>query len=96
MNPVHCGLRRGRVEFANSVRAGQDIAYYVIVSLIVLVVLWLNRDTTLPDTDVSVALFMLPGLLALQIVFSGAYGMATQMATEREDGTLLRLKSVPG
>ncbi len=96
MNPVHCGLRRGRVEFANSVRAGQDLAYYVIVSLIILVVLWLNRNNTLPDTTVSVALFMLPGLLALQIVFSGAYGMATQLATEREDGTLLRLKSMPG
>jgi ABC-2 type transport system permease protein len=96
MNPVRCGLRRGRTEFGNSVRAGQDIAYYVIVSLIILVVLWLNRTETLPDTTVPVALFMLPGLLALQIVFSGAYGLATQLATEREDGTLLRLKSVPG
>jgi ABC-2 type transport system permease protein len=95
-NAVACGLRRGRTEFMNSVRAGQDIAYYVIVSLIVLFVLWLNRNGTLPGTDVSVALFMLPGLLALQIVFSGAYGVATQLATEREDGTLLRLKSVPG
>ena len=96
MNPVRCGLRRGRTEFGNSVRAGQDIAYYVIVSLIILVVLWLNRTETLPGTTVPVALFMLPGLLALQVVFSGAYGLATQLATEREDGTLLRLKSVPG
>lgn len=96
MNPVRCGLRRGRTEFGNSVRAGQDLVYYIIVSIIILVVLWLNRDNTLPDTDVSVALFMLPGLLALQVVFSGAYGLATQLATEREDGTLLRLKSVPG
>lgn len=93
---LQCGLRRGRTEFTNSVRSGQDLAYYVIVSLIVLLVLWLNRTETLPDTTVPVALFMLPGLLALQIVFSGAYGLATQLATEREDGTLLRLKSVPG
>lgn len=93
---IGCGLRRGRIEFGNSIRAGQDIAYYVIVSLIILVVLWLNRDSILPGTDIPVALFMLPGLLALQIVFSGAYGLATQLATEREDGTLLRLKSVPG
>lgn len=93
---VRCGLRRGRTEFGNSVRSGQDIAYYVIVSVILLVVLWLNRDNTLPDSDVPLALFMLPGLLALQVVFSGAYGMATVLATEREDGTLLRLKSLPG
>jgi len=93
---VRCGLRRGRTEFTNSLRSGQDVAYYLIMSLIVLVVLWLNRTDTLPDTSVPVALFILPGLLALQIVFSGAYGLATQLATEREDGTLLRLKSVPG
>lgn len=96
LNAVHCGLRRGRTEFGNSVRSGQDVAYYVIVSLIVLVVLWLNRDRMLPGTTVPVALFMLPGLLAVQIAFSGAFGLATQLATEREDGTLLRLKSVPG
>jgi ABC-2 type transport system permease protein len=96
MNAVQCGLRRGRIEFGNSIRAGTDIAYYVITSLIVLVVLWLNRDNTIPGTDVALALFMLPGLLALQVAFSGAYGVATVLATEREDGTLLRLKSVPG
>jgi ABC-2 type transport system permease protein len=71
MNAVQCGLRRGRIEFGNSIRAGTDIAYYVITSLIVLVVLWLNRDNTIPGTD-------------------------HRAATEREDGTLLRLKSVPG
>ena len=38
---------------------------------------------------------MLPGLLALQVVFAGAFGIATLLATEREDGTLLRLKAVP-
>jgi ABC-2 type transport system permease protein len=92
---VWCGARRGRIEFLNSVRAGSDIAYYVIVSMIFLVVLYLNRNSMVPGTDVSVATFMLPGLLALQVVFAGAFGIATVLATEREDGTLLRLKSVP-
>ena len=79
----------------NSVRAGQDIAYYVITSLIFLVVLFLNRNNMVEGTDVSVATFMLPGLIALQVAFAGAFGIATVLATEREDGTLLRLKSVP-
>jgi ABC-2 type transport system permease protein len=92
---MRCGVRRGRIEFMNSVRAGQDIAYYIIVSLVLLVVLWLNRNGTVPGTDVSVAAFMLPGLLALQVAFAGAFGVATVLATEREDGTLLRLKAVP-
>ena len=92
---IKSGVRRGRIEFMNSVRAGQDIAYYVIVSLVLLVVLWLSRNDTVPGTDVSVAAFMLPGLLALQVAFAGAFGVATVLATEREDGTLLRLKAVP-
>jgi len=95
MYAARCGARRGRIEFMNSVRAGQDIAYYVIFSLALLVVLWLSRDSTVPGTDVSVATFMLPGLLALQVVFAGAFGIATLLATEREDGTLLRLKAIP-
>ncbi len=95
LHAAACGAHRGRVEFMNSMRAGQDIAYYVIVSLILLVVLFLNRNTMVEGTDVSVATFMLPGLLALQVVFAGAYGIATVLVTEREDGTLLRLKSVP-
>jgi ABC-2 type transport system permease protein len=95
MHAAACGAHRGRVEFMNSMRAGQDIAYYVIVSLILLVVLFLNRNVMVEGTDVSVATFMLPGLLALQVVFAGAYGIATVLVTEREDGTLLRLKSVP-
>ena len=99
MSPVRhavvCGAHRGRVEFMNSVRAGQDIAYYVIVSLIFLVVLFINRNNMVEGTDVSVATFMLPGLLAFQVAFAGAFGIATVLATEREDGTLLRLKSVP-
>ncbi len=90
-----CGARRGRVEFANSVRAGSDFAYYVIVSVIFLTVLFLARNETVEGTDVSVATFMLPGLIALQVVVAGAYGIATVLVTEREDGTLLRLKSVP-
>lgn len=95
MYAARCGARRGRIEFMNSVRAGQDIAYYVIVSLILLVVLWLSRDSTVPGTDVSTAAFILPGLLVLRVAFAGAFGIATLLATKREDGTLLRLKSVP-
>jgi len=92
---ARCGARRGRIEFMNSVRAGQDLAYYVITSLVLLLVLYLNRDDTVPGTDVSVAAFMLPGVLALLVVVAGAFGVATVLATEREDGTLLRLKAVP-
>ena len=96
---VACGLRRGRIEFVNSMRSGQDIGYYVVTSLVLLIVLWLNRDTTVPSADgttVTTAAYALPGLLALQVVFAGAFGIATVLSTEREDGTLLRLRAAPG
>lgn len=96
---VACGLRRGRIEFVNSMRSGQDIGYYVVTSLVLLVVLWLNRDNTLQSADgttVTTAAYALPGLLALQVVFAGAFGIATVLSTEREDGTLLRLRAAPG
>ena len=96
---VACGLRRGRIEFVNSMRSGQDIGYYVVTSLVLLIVLWLNRDNTLQSADgttVSTAAYALPGLLALQVVFAGAFGIATVLSTEREDGTLLRLRAAPG
>lgn len=94
-NAVRCGARRERIEFTNNARSGQDLGYYFISSLIVLAVLFLNRDSTLPGTDVAVATFMLPGVLALLVVVAGALGLSTVLATEREDGTLIRLKSVP-
>lgn len=96
---VRCGLRRGRIEFVNSMRSGQDIGYYVMTSLVLLAVLWLNRDNTIvaaDGTSLTTAAYALPGLLALQVVFAGAFGIATVLSTEREDGTLLRLRAAPG
>jgi ABC-2 type transport system permease protein len=92
---ARCGATRGRIEFGNSLRSGQDIGYYIVTSIILVLVLYLNRDNTVEGTDLSVAWFMLPGVLTLAVFISGAYGTATVLATEREDGTLLRLKSVP-
>ena len=92
---ARCGATRGRIEFGNSLRSGQDIGYYIVTSIILVLVLCLNRDNTVAGTDCSVAWFMLPGVLALAVFISGAFGIATVLATEREDGTLLRLKSVP-
>jgi ABC-2 type transport system permease protein len=92
---VRCGLSRGRIEFSNSLKSGQDIGYYIVTSAIFVIVLYLNRDSTVDGTDTPLTLYMLPGVLALMVFVSGAYGVASALAAEREDGTLLRLKSVP-
>lgn len=92
---VRAGARRGWIEFRNSLRAPEDLTYYLIGTTIFLVVLWFNRDNEVEGAGISVALLLLPGVLAFTTMFSASYGLASAVATEREDGTLLRAKSVP-
>ncbi|GAB2688441.1 ABC transporter permease [Thalassiella azotivora] len=94
-NAVLSGSRRGRLEFGKSLRAPEDIGYYVIGNAVYATVLWANRDNEIAGTGMPLALFMVPGVLAFIILFTAAYGLATAVTTEREDGTLLRMKSVP-
>ncbi len=99
MNPMRhateVGLRRGRVEFMNSLRTPQDMGYYVVGSLVFLTVMILNRNNEVEGTGVSFSVLMFPGVLAMVMAFGAAFGLATVVSTEREDGTLLRAKSVP-
>lgn len=92
---VRSGLRRGWIEFRNSLQAPEDLTYYVFFNGILAVVLYLNRDNMIDEVDISVAHFIVPNALAMLVVFGAAYGLATAVTTEREDGTLLRAKSVP-
>lgn len=92
---VRAGLRRGVTEFGHTLRAPSELVYYVIGALVLVLVLVFNRDVLVDGTDVALTLFFFPGILAMQVVLAGTYGVATVLATEREDGTLLRAKSVP-
>lgn len=92
---IKAGVRRGRTEFMNSLRTPQDIAYYIFSAGIFLTVILLNRNSTIEGAGVSFATMALPGVLGMQIVIACALGLASALATEREDGTLLRAKSMP-
>lgn len=58
-------------------------------------VLFFLRDAQVMDSTVSLAELGFPGILTLSLVSSGFMGVAGQLITEREDGTLLRAKAVP-
>jgi ABC-2 type transport system permease protein len=60
-----------------------------------LIVLILNRNSALGDTGLSLSASLLPGILAVGLAF-GVMGTAYSLSAEREDGTLLRAKAVPG
>lgn len=92
---VRAGLRRGVTEFGHTLRAPSELVYYVIGALVLVLVLWFNRDVLVEGTEIALTLFFFPGILAMQVVLAGTYGVATVLATEREDGTLLRAKALP-
>jgi len=89
------GARRGAIEFRNSLQTPSDIGYYIIGNLIFIVIAVLNRDAVIDGTALPTMLFIFPGILAMQLAFTSTYGLATLISTEREDGTLLRAKSLP-
>ena len=92
---VRLGLRRGLMEFVQSIRSTQDQWFYMFTAILTLGYLWIRRnaDTGVPGLDFpSVAL---PSLLGALIAFGVVIGPAYSLAMEKEDGTLLRHRAVP-
>ncbi|UVS77364.1 ABC transporter permease [Actinokineospora sp. UTMC 2448] len=93
-NAIALGVNRGWITWrsTNSSREGLfNLFFYNAIPLVFLIV---SRDSTLPGTDIALGAKLLPGMLALMVVFS-VMGTAYYLSTEREDGTLLRAKAVP-
>ncbi|MUL40542.1 ABC transporter permease [Streptomonospora sp. PA3] len=53
------------------------------------------RGQNVDGTDIPIANMWLPGLMGLTVIMGGLLTVASVLATEREDGTLLRAKAVP-
>lgn len=96
INAIRAGLLRGRIEFRQMITTPQDLWNNVFPSLIYLVVMFFTRGTAVPGTDFSLGTRTLPSLLGMVVVFSGVTTMMMALSVEREDGTLLRAKAVPG
>jgi ABC-2 type transport system permease protein len=92
---LRLGLVRGWIGFRSLLTTAEGAAQYVVWTAIPVAVLVLNRGETIPGTDIALTASLLPSLLALSISF-GVMGTAYALANEREDGTLLRAKAVPG
>ena len=92
---VRQGLRRGWTEFVQSLRSAQDQGFYLFTGVLVLAVLWFNRDNEVGTTGLTYPTFALPSILAGLLVFGVVIGPAYSLAMEREDGTLLRHKALP-
>ncbi|GAA3558897.1 ABC transporter permease [Nonomuraea rosea] len=99
MNPqlhaVRLGLSRGWIEFKHSLLNPQDIGFTVFSSVALVVVLYFQRDATVPGTTISLASVTLPSMLGMLAAFNGLMGAVGMISVEREDGTLLRAKALP-
>jgi ABC-2 type transport system permease protein len=99
MNPtVHAtrlGLARGWLEFRHSVTNPSDLAGYLLLAAVSVVVLLFQRNASVEGSALPLAMLTLPGILGLWLAVGGYQGAAGTLAVEREDGTLLRAKAVP-
>src|SRR5690606_8918694 len=89
MNPrahaIKVGVKRGWTEFKLSLRAPDDLSFYLLWAGGLLVFLFLNRHSTVEGTGLSASVVALPGVLAAMIAFGAVVGPSYQLVLERED-----------
>lgn len=92
-NAVKLGFKRGWIEFKHSLRNSQDIFWNLMITAILILVLWLQRNSEVEG--MSLAMLSLPSLLGMSVASGGLMGVAGSLSYDREDGTLLRAKATP-
>lgn len=98
MNPtaaVRTGVRYGAIEFRQTFTNFGDLWNYLFAPAIILVVMFFLRGTAVPGTDFSLGAQAIPGVLGMLVAYGGLQTPAVALMTEREDGTLLRMKATP-
>ncbi|RPF23157.1 ABC transporter permease [Myceligenerans xiligouense] len=92
---ARAGLLRGWLETKQSLREPGDVLWYFLMPVIFAIVLLFMRGSTVPGTDFELGAMVLPSIVGMSIAFGGLTGPAGTIATDREDGTLLRAKATP-
>lgn len=94
--PVRLGLARARIEVWNSLNSPLDLISMLLFGVVTLVVVAFLRAKVVPGMPVSFGALLLPGAVGMSIGSMGLNIMTQILTIEREDGTLLRAKAVPG
>ena len=92
---MRLGLRRGLMEFVQSIRSTQDQWFYLFTAGLTLGYLWIRRDADTGVPGLEFPSVALPSLLGALIAFGVVIGPAYSLAMEKEDGTLLRHRAIP-
>jgi ABC-2 type transport system permease protein len=92
---VRAGIARGWIESRNFFRSHDELFWNIFVAVVFAVVLFFQRNSVVEGTDQSLASVVLPSILGMTVAWGGLSGAAGILAIEREDGTLLRAKTIP-
>ncbi|MEV0851186.1 ABC transporter permease [Nocardia fluminea] len=99
MNPTLVAVRGGLaamwIELRQLYTNGTSLTGQFLTPTLFLIAIFFLRDRTYQDTELSLGELAVPGLLGGIIAFNGLYGIAEVLALDREDGTLLRAKTIP-
>lgn len=96
MTPIRMGLRRGWIEIRHTLTNGTDLWSYLFPAVLLLGTVFLMRNATVPGTSFSLGSRTLPGVFGMGMAMGGLMTTSQQLIVDREDGTLLRAKAVPG
>ncbi|ASU81975.1 ABC transporter permease [Nocardiopsis gilva YIM 90087] len=95
INAVKAGLSRGWIEYRQSFGSLQDLFGYFGSTAIFLVIGIALGGEQMDDTGIAVGAMTMTGGIAFLMTMAGMTTVAQVLATEREDGTLLRAKALP-
>lgn len=91
---LRAGLRRAKIELRLQILSPMVLVGLLGPVIMLAVLFWL-RDSQVMESALSLGQFLVPAYLAFGIISGGVLGVSGEITTERDDGTLLRAKTVP-
>jgi ABC-2 type transport system permease protein len=92
---IGIGLQRGLIEVRQILTNPAELLGWLWPSAIAVIVMYTLSGSTVPGTGFSLGSQAIPGILGMNVVVMGMMGLAAALTMERDDGTLLRMKSIP-
>jgi ABC-2 type transport system permease protein len=93
---VRTGVARGGIEIRQALTNPLDLWTYLFPAVVLLATVFFMGDAQVPGTDFSLGASTVPSVLGVNIAFAGLISVASLLVVDREDGTLLRAKAIPG
>ena len=72
-----------------------EILLSLLLPVVLLVIAWLQRDSLIDESTVTIAQLLVPSMLGAMLLLGGFSGVAGELYQERDQGTILRMKCVP-